>query len=91
MCKSVEAILEQATVMPVRCEVTMDGKGIVSDDFVTIMVNEEGHHTLVYNTDFVTLAIAADLIGEAMEKMLSEMPAEDIEELERIIEEGIDE
>lgn len=87
MCKNIEKLLEK----PVNCQVSMDGEVYATDDFVAVLADKDGNHALWYNTDFITLSIAANLINEAMEKMLSEMTEEEIEELTAMLEEACDE
>lgn len=85
MCKEVERVLETATDMPVRCEVTMDGKGYVSDDFVCVMARENGDASIFYNTDALTLGMAVKMVSKAFVDAMHELPEEERNEVSEIL------
>lgn len=62
---TLKGTVEEATNMPTRCEVTMDGKGFVSDDFIAILCKEDGGAAFYYNTDALTLGMAVKMVSKA--------------------------
>lgn len=88
MCKNVEAILEEKTEMPLRCEVTMDGEGFVSDDFVCIMAKENGDTSIFYNTDALTLGMAIRMITRAYVDAMKQLSEEEREQVLSILNTG---
>lgn len=85
MCKNVEAVLEEKTEMPIRCEVQMDGQGYVSDDFVCIMVQENGDTSLFYNTDALTLGMGMKMIARAFVESMNNLSDEERDMVTRIL------
>lgn len=85
MCKNVEAVLEETVEMPISCEVQMDGQGYKSDDFVCIMVQENGDTSLFYNTDALTLGMGMKMIARAFVESMNNLSDEERDMVTRIL------
>lgn len=85
MCKEVERVLAEGILMDPRCEVTMDGKTSVSDDFVCVLAHENGDAGIFYNTDALTLGMAMRMITRAFVKSMEDIPEEDRKEVADIL------
>lgn len=85
MCKNVEAVLEERTEMPISCEVHMDGEGFVSDDFVCILVKENGDTSFFYNTDALTLGMGMKMIARAFVESMNNLSEEEREMVTSIL------
>ena len=88
MCKNVEAVLEEKIEMPLRCEVTMDGEGFVSDDFVCIKAKENGDTSIFYNTDALTLGMAIRMVTRAYVDAMKQLSEEEREQVLSVLNTG---
>lgn len=85
MCKNVEAILEEGTNTPVKCEVTMDGEVTSSEDFVAVLSKENGDAGIFYNTDAITLGMAMKMVAKAFVDSMAQLPEEDRNTVTKIL------
>ena len=85
MCKKVEGVLAEGTTMDPRCEVVMDGKGYVSDDFVAILAKENGDASIYYNTDALTLGMAMKMVAKHFVESMAMLSDEERESVEQIL------
>lgn len=67
------------------CSVSMNGESLDSSDFVAVLREVDGNHTIFYNTDAVTLGIAAKLTTDAFFKELNKLPVEQRAEVENYL------
>lgn len=85
MHHTLKGTLEEATNMPVRCEVTMDGRGYVSDDFVAILSKENGDASIFYNTDALTLGMAIKMISKQFVDSMHTLTEEERQEITEVL------
>ena len=86
MCKEVEKVLEENQADNVMsCTVVMDGEETTSEDFVAILVKENGDTGIFYNTDALTLGMSMKMIASAFCNAMAELPEEDREAIRGIL------
>ena len=64
------------------CAICMDDETIDSKDFVAVTSNGDGNHSIYYNTDALSLGIAAKLITESFYNELNNLPEDQRKEVE---------
>lgn len=85
MCKNVEAVLDNAIVMDPRCEVTMDGVGHVSDDFICILNKENGDASIFFNTDALSMGMAMKMVSKSFVEMMYQLSEEERREISEVL------
>ncbi len=66
-------------------EVVQNGIKYRATDFVVIMVEPDGGHHMLRDTDAATLGIAAQLIEEEYEEELSKIPAKTVADIVKVV------